>query len=63
MFSSTALDINNYYPDNTSWDFLTSFVAKLLLNKDVSIDYINHVISINVDYFATLDIKSTLIAV
>jgi hypothetical protein len=63
MLSSTALDINNYAPDNTSWDFLTRMVAKLLLQKHVSIDYINQMISQNVDYFATLDVKSTLIAV
>lgn len=54
MFSSTALDINNYAPDNTSWDFLTKLVAKLLLQKDVSIDYINQMISTNVDYFSSL---------
>lgn len=54
MFSSTALDINNYSPDNTSWDFLTKLVAKLLLQKDISIDYINKMIATNVDYFQSL---------
>jgi len=44
MFSITALDINNYYPDNTSWDFLTSYIAKLLLQKDIPIEQINKII-------------------
>lgn len=26
----TVMDINNYYPENSSWDFLAEYVSKLL---------------------------------
>jgi len=54
----TALDINNYYPDNTSWDFLTKYVAKLLLQPNIPISHINMIIQKHIDYFHTLGINS-----
>lgn len=33
MIALSGMDINNYYPENTSWDFLSSYVIKLLENK------------------------------
>ena len=62
MFSMTALDINNYYPDNTSWDFLTSLVAKLLKQPEIPIEYINSIIKKHIKYFETLGINSKIVA-
>ena len=30
MFSVPVFDIDNYYPDSTSWDFLATFVGKVI---------------------------------
>lgn len=62
MFSMTALDVNNYYPDNTSWDFLTSYVAKLLRQPEIPIEHINMIIRKHIDYFETLGINSEVVA-
>lgn len=63
MLSTTVLDINNYNPDNSSWDFLAQFIAKLLTQKDVSIDYINQMIEANVNGLVMLGVKEKLVAV
>jgi hypothetical protein len=31
MFSVPIFDIDNYYPESSSWDFLVGFVGKALL--------------------------------
>ncbi len=48
MLILSAMDVNNYYPENTSWDFFASYVADLLERPNVSIDYINQVIARNI---------------
>lgn len=62
MFSMTALDVNNYYPENTSWDFLTSYVAKLLKQPEIPIERINSIIKKHIEYFQTLGINSQIVA-
>lgn len=63
MFSSTALDINNYYPEDSSWDFLADFIANVLMQPDLSIDVINKMIDANVEGLEAMGVKETLVAV
>ena len=61
MFSVPVFDIDNYYPDSTSWDFLVSFVGKIIHKSDVPLDKVNEAIEKNIESAGNLEVYSKLI--
>lgn len=48
MFSVPIFDVDNYYPEDSSWDFLVGFVGKALDNPNIPLWKINQVIRKNI---------------
>ena len=61
MFSVPVFDIDNYYPDSTSWDFLVSFVGKIINKSDIPLDKVNETIEKNIKSVGDLEIYSKMI--
>lgn len=41
MFSVPGLDIDNYFQQESAWDFLSDFVAGVLARPEIPIEKIN----------------------
>lgn len=58
MFSVPILDIDNYYSQTNSWDFLTDFVVSTLSKPEIPLENINKLIKANIDGVISSDQSS-----